>query len=240
MKSNIIEKNLLSIGVSFLLLACGNTSLKGKNVERTPLLQPPVAKNSSADVLSGSAKLAVQKTANEEISGSAFRVKNAEELRSSIESCFGPKMLEVKETMILRTGQTRDPVAGRIRFLAENFTPGDDIIQKLATDLFDPSMVTRTATSANNISQAYMSALSVVADVVAHNCEPKSANCDCSTVLAATSMMQRCLPHLNLETRQKAAEVLSKSCKVLDDKSGLTQRRNLSSFVSSVLFSEKK
>ena len=217
--------NKIAILAALLLASCNNTPFVKKTGTK--------AKSDSGNVVAAKVKPELEK---EQIAGTNFRVKDSVQLRSSLEACFGPNLTVVKDTMIRQVGLPINVAPDRLRFLT-GYAVNDDVIAKLASDLYEPSAVTRTATNADALTQSYMSALSVVGDVVAHSCEISSAaNCDCRTPEAASALIQRCVPHLSPEKEQKASEFLAASCKG----GGLKQRQALASFIASSLFAEKK
>jgi len=149
--------------------------------------------------------------------GTRHQAKNLSQLRSSVDACFGPGMTTIKASMLLATNGA-PPAAGtdgRAPFLARATHPeGSDVLSVESAFLLDPARSDRFGVDADAIAAPYLRALETVANVVAHNCEPTSASCDCGSVAKAKDLMARCLPGFDPASAAftHAARVLAAQC----------------------------
>jgi hypothetical protein len=165
-----------------------------------------------------------------------FLVKDSGVLRNSINECLQAGLLEIKPEMIDGGGGKGRETGILSRAFLEH-AGKRDIIEVLASDLYDPSRVTRVDTAAGYLTIEYMGALATVADVVAWNCEFGAAGsqCDCSSEAQATKILQRCIPGYSDIKIADVAKRFAQECSSADPRA---KRQILASFIASSTFAE--
>lgn len=170
-------------------------------------------------------------------SGGTFQLKNVKLLRSSIAVCMGVDMTKIKADMILIANASNGPgTEGRKRFLLSSYRAGDDIIDAEKSSIVDPERGVRSAAAADGLTDTYLRALSLIGDVVAHNCDAKTnLLCKCETAPEALEMLARCVPSIDPKTDEArdASLMLSSVC---SEGGGSGMRRAVSSLLSSYAF----
>lgn len=157
-------------------------------------------------------------------SGTGLQVKSIALLRSSLLSCTGDVNTNVSCDMHIAAGggapagcataNRLSGPAGRSTFLlASRYPAGSDVIDVEAPNLYDPRRASRSGTGADELTDSYLRALGVIADVVAHNCDPEG-KCDCSTQDKAAKLVERCFPGYDpASSRMKqTAMILAQAC----------------------------
>lgn len=189
-------------------------------------------------------------------SGSGFQVKNSEQLKNSISTCFGTPMTSIPQSAILSpessptaspgstptaepTMTTSPGAEGRVRFLGVGtYQPGEDIIDLEKINLDGPTKGLRTGTAASGLTATYLRSLSIVADVVAHNCDLTRKECTCADETAAQTMLARCLPNVNPNSESSKAVVakMAAQCKLGANET----RKAIASLLSSYAFASAR
>jgi hypothetical protein len=219
---------LVLCSVAFFV-SCGKSSkLSGKKTSNT------AAQNKNAD--DATAENGTKQITN---NGAEIQVKSSALLKNSLISCFGSDYTNLDSEMIIKpaVASVANVATGRKSFLLAGKYPNnsDSIINFEAKNLFDPNGISRTATGADGVTDTYLRALEVVADVVAHNCDLNNPYCQCHTEESAKNMIKRCLPYLSPESEEikTGSKLLFDVCKssVLEDR-----RKAISSLVSSYAF----
>lgn len=169
-------------------------------------------------------------------SGGTFQLKNTALLRSSIVSCFGPDVQIIRSDMLIPQNGVSPPVGsdGRIRFLLPTYRDGDDIIEVEKISLVDPDTGSRSAVTADSLTATYLRSLSLIGDVVAHNCSAANPLCACDTPAAALEMLSRCVPSIDPKTEEARDASLMLSSVCSSGEAGM--RRAVSSLISSYSF----
>ena len=125
---------------------------------------------------------------------------------------------------------------GRVKFLdPSEYKAGDDIIQKNLTKIRGILKGTRLSSYNDRITELYLLTLSLIADVVIHNCELSDPLCNCTTSDSALAIAQKCFPYLEStsDDLKLAATDISTSCQTTDK---YAQRRALASIIGSLAF----
>ena len=127
----------------------------------------------------------------------AFQVKSVDVLKSSIVTCFNnPDILSISEDMLIDDEAPAELGNGRERFLIPkggSYVAGANIVDLERENLSgDAGPV--TGVRSDQLTDTYLRAVSVVADVVAHNCSANDPYCTCGSEQSATEMLARCLP----------------------------------------------
>jgi|GEM_PF-4010317 len=129
---------------------------------------------------------------------------------------------------------------GRTSFLngGGRYTDGVDIFTTEAGNLYDPNLASRAGTGADQISDSYLRSLSIIANVVAHNCDV-NGQCDCSSREKAAEMVKRCFPQLDpASTRvKKTTDLLTSAC---SSPLSLPRRKAVASMLSSYAFASAR
>ena len=113
-----------------------------------------------------------------------------------------------------------------------------DVIDIESGNLNNIKNAVRTAVAVDSLSDRYLRSLAIVGQVVAHNCDLSSKDCDCTTIEAASSMVRRCLPNVDA-TSEKWAEVAS-AMATQCARSKFEQRQAIASMVSSYAFAIRR
>ncbi len=113
-----------------------------------------------------------------------------------------------------------------------------DVLLIEAKSLNDTTSSLRTTATADSLSDSYLRSLEVVAQVVAHNCDLTSSNCDCRTPELATKMLERCLPTVEIDA-QRMAE-LSTEMATQCSTSAHEHRMAIASLVASYAFAVRR
>ena len=243
---------LLSLG---LIAACGNAKVTGASTmraekEAASKVQSSTGQNEKegADASPGNEVLSREVSD----SGSGLQVKSIGLLRSSLRSCMGGNLTNITCDMHVQSGaglpaacaaaggsERLNPMNGRKPFLLPSRYPiGGDIIDIEAPNLYDPSKASRASTGADQITDSYLRALTVIADVVAHNCDT-SGECDCSTEAKAQAMVKRCFPGYDPASSRvvQISTLLVQACSTPNH----TQRRQaIASMLSSYAFASAR
>lgn len=229
---------IISLFLSLVFVGCGTPTKISGNVsgaKRTFDVDP----KDSANLNSETSKLTGTRTLNREVadSGTGLQVKSVDLLRNSIKSCVGDNLTSLKvemfrcETLAANPlnvspteataiaackAQNEPPLVpqGRLSFLSYGkWKTGDDVITNVSGDLFDPARASRSGTGADGLSDSYLRALGVVADVVAHNCDVEGS-CDCSSRSKAENLVRKCFPAFSSGSSQMKAAVdtLTNAC----------------------------
>lgn len=176
--------------------------------------------------------------------GEKFRVKDSELLRGTL-TCVDAN-LSVAADAIQANGAAASP--GKLRFILPNtVAAGKNIIDEKKSDLFDPYAEGRDTAAAPEATVNYLTAATLVAEVVAHNADVSSPSSKafCGSPEAARALMKRCLPNLTaseldlkIGDGQTVAEKMATACATGNNQSekDLNSRVALASFLSSWLF----
>lgn len=258
----IVACSLMLVG--FLLLSCGVPQSENDKLRSRPKLHSQEenqiasenaqstdtsngdqdeATSTKRDISSASTQISTDLTIHKTISSAdaAFQVKDVELLRSSIESCMGPGMTIVEDSMIIESAPSdaNANTDGRIRFLFPlKIKKGDDIIDYERINLVETTGGSRTSTAADAISDTYLRSLENIANVVAHNCNSGNDSCNCSTKTEAAALLKRCLPALDPKSAavSSAAESMAKMC--ANGPGGM--RIAIASFIASYAFASAR
>lgn len=134
--------------------------------------------------------------------GEKFRVKDSTLLRGTL-SCVGDDvktLLTVTADAIKpnpRGGGNAPNTPGKLPVLTfGSVSAGADIIEAQKSALFDPSTEGRDSASAAEATVPYLTAATLVAEIVAHNADVSSpeSKAFCKTPEAATALIKRCVP----------------------------------------------
>lgn len=214
--------------VLLLPAGCGNTATLKSAAGAAATKPKPVAAADAAakqnkptkDALKGDQVL--EKEVSD--SGAGFQVKSIALLRSSLISCTGDVNTTVSCDMHIAAGGGAPAgcatagrlggMSGRSTFLlASRYPVGSDVIDIEAPNLYDPRRASRSGTGADELTDSYLRALGVIADVVAHNCDPEG-KCDCSTPEKASKLVERCFPGYDpASSRMKQTSmILAQAC----------------------------
>ena len=145
------------------------------------------------------------------------------------------KAIALRVEEVNKLNQTPDK-DGRVKFLdPSDYKAGDDIIQKNLTKIRGILKGTRLSSYNDRITELYLHTLSLIADVVIHNCELSDPLCNCTTSDSALAIAQKCFPYLEStsDDLKLAATDISTSCQSTDK---YAQRRALASIIGSLAF----
>ena len=237
-KVTIYSLVIISSAAMLSILGCGKTSqvyslkeLKGRNEKVSNI----------TDLKTGDATPI--KTVERTVEGGAdFQAKSVAVLRSTIEACLGTNVTKITDSMIIPAGQApgNQDGEGHVKFLGSGrYNVGEDILDKEAKNLEGSVKGTRLGTLADTLTASYLMSLGLVADVVAHNCDPaKNLLCACGNIDEATKLMARCLTTLDptAEDFKDAAQAMSKKCSA--DK--YSYRQAIASLVGSISFAKAR
>ena len=119
------------------------------------------------------------------------------------------------------------------------------ILELEAANLSDSAAGSREAAAADTLTDRYLRALEVVGQVAAHNCSlVTGSKCDCTTVEAAQSMLERCLPvvAMTAEKLNETAALMAQQCTTgaNDADKKMNQRKVIAALVSSYAFAARR
>ncbi|MCA3086807.1 MAG: hypothetical protein ING65_10950 [Rhodocyclaceae bacterium] len=237
--STLVFAALFSCGKQSLL--SGDTTGAGKNKELAVTGNPGTSDATGNKVTDANDGLTGTRTISKNIdnSGSGIQVKSIQLLKSSITSCVGDGLTVVSGDMLTTSTDATRAVKGRVGFLGPGVAKvGDDIVDKLSGDLYNPLNASRAGTGADGLTDSYLRALGIIADVVAHNCDVNGA-CDCSTEAKALALVSKCFPGFSPGTTQtlNASKYLSEMCASDDLKK---RRQAIASMLSSYAFASSR
>ncbi len=140
-----------------------------------------------------------------------FQVKSFEVLSSSIDSCMGNPDYKLITADMSALSDEPLPDGGK-RFLLGGVA-GQNILELEKANL-GGNLPPRTTINSDALTDQYLRAIGVVADVVAHNCDLQDPKCNCTIRANAEAMMKRCFPALNPTTPdfQSAVDGLHNAC----------------------------
>ncbi len=111
---------------------------------------------------------------------------------------------------------------------------GTDIIEIERGNLVDLKNATRTTVAGDSVTDTYLRSLETVANVVGHNCALDKKECDCSTKKKSRSILVRCLPALDPETKE--FDFMAKRMSTFCSKGPSGMRTAISSMIASYAF----
>ena len=168
----------------------------------------------------------------------AFQVKSVDVLKASIIGCFNNQdILSISDDMLITEEVADDLGSGRERFLipkeAVTYVAGANIVDLESENLSgEPGPV--TGVRSDQLTDTYLRAVAVVADVVAHNCSANDPYCTCGSEQSATDMLSRCLPSFNpnSDAFKGLAVKFAEHCGATEK----SQREAIASLISSYAF----